>query len=281
MGRTFETVFKSLSNGIHKIKQFASYLKCKMQNTIHKYKHMKETPTIIIFNVDYTLGCFDDIYFLYYWITNHLDPNIQSILNDDISRLLKHYFSPNIFDIFRYLAECKENRKIKSVVLYSNNIYGRFWVNEIATYINKVLCFPLIGDIISSFTVINPLHHESDFRRKKHVKSYHDVSNILKLRTKHKIINIDCMYYSEMDVDNVYTIRLKPYYIYKSLSVIIENLLYKIAYYNKDDLFQKLFNNMHIDYQVYKKHVNNEKDSITKHDIIEFKYLSDTLSVFI
>ena len=126
MGYLIEKILKSLSSSVHSFHKYTSYLKCKIRTTINKFKNVKQAPTIIIFNVDYTLGCFDDIYFIYYWIMNHIDPPTHSILCDDMSLLLEHYFSPNIFDIFRYLVECKENRKIKSVVLYSNNIYGRY-----------------------------------------------------------------------------------------------------------------------------------------------------------
>jgi hypothetical protein len=97
----------------------------------------------IVFDFDETIGYFEQIID----IVRHTKKT-SKIEIFEFFNLFPFVFRTNIFDIFNYIVRLKKEKKIKSVILYSNNNNDLF-IDYVLSYIHETLNFSLFDLSIS------------------------------------------------------------------------------------------------------------------------------------
>jgi hypothetical protein len=97
----------------------------------------------IVFDFDETIGYFEQIIDM---IRNTKKTSKLEIF--EFFNLFPLVFRTNIFDIFNYIVRLKKEKKIKSVILYSNNNNDLF-IEYVLSYIHETLNFSLFDLTIS------------------------------------------------------------------------------------------------------------------------------------
>lgn len=150
----------------------------------------------IVFDLDHTIGYFKQ----FIHILNHLDMDKEKDSYYPLFELFPEYFRPNIFNLFEYLILKRNEKKIKSIILYTNNNNDIF-VNKVIEYINHKLNNTLFD------TVITPSH----FNRKTKFKDYEELIECSNLDTQTTICFIDDKKHLNMICKNIFYIQCEPY----------------------------------------------------------------------
>ena len=227
--------------------------------------------TIIVFDMDETLGYFSDIGTLYFFLKEH------TLIKDisDFFKLLDQFpelFNVNILQILKYIKQKKEGKKVNKVIIYTNNISGKDWPQLISKYFNYKLKTKLFDDVISGF--IDFEGKVIDHRRTSQMKHYGDLQKILKLNTsiKNHIFFADDVYHEFMFEDNIYYAKVEPYKLVLSYSNFINRLT---PIFDKQTLdFIKS------NYKPYYNIRNYYKSTITEKDIQTMNTLYKELKYF-
>lgn len=163
---------------------------------------------IVVFDLDETLGYFQELSFFIDAVENTL--NIK-ITKEEFFKLLDNYpefLRPNILNILELIKEKKrKNSKIK-VMIYTNNQNPKSWALDIKDYFNYKVNYQLFEKVIAAFKVNG---ERIELMRTSHNKKYSDFIRCTKLPNNTSICFIDDQYHSGMINNNVYYIRVKPY----------------------------------------------------------------------
>ena len=171
----------------------------------------------IVFDFDETIGYFEQIIEIIIYT--------KKTSKNDVFNLFKLFplvFRTNIFDIFFYIVRLKKEKKIKSVILYSNNNNDIF-IGYVIAFIHETLKYSLFDLSIS----LNQTHNKN-----KNVSELLKYSNGL-LNKKSSIFFIDDKEHEEMKSIKYY-IKCESYkYIYSN-SEIEKKLNIKLNHYFKN-----------------------------------------------
>jgi hypothetical protein len=152
----------------------------------------------IVFDFDETIGYFEQIIDMIRHTKKTSKVEVFEFFN-----LFPLVFRTNIFDIFNYIVRLKKEKKIKSVILYSNNNNDVF-IEYVLSYIHETLNFSLFDLSIS----LNQTHNKN-----KNLTDLLNYSNGL-LTKKSSIFFIDDKEYDHMKSIKYY-IKCESYkYIY-------------------------------------------------------------------
>jgi hypothetical protein len=170
----------------------------------------------IVFDFDETIGYFDQII--------EMIKYTKKTSKEEIFEFLKTFpfvFRTSIFDIFCYIVRLKKEKKIKNVILYSNNNNDVF-IGIVLSFIHEKLNYDLFDATIS----INQTHNKN-----KNITDLLNYSNGL-LNKNSSIFFIDDKEYQDMKSIQYY-IKCESYkYIYSKLE--IEKKLNIIIPVNRD-----------------------------------------------
>ena len=192
----------------------------------------------IVFDLDHTIGYFKQ----FVHIINHMD--IDKI-NDSYNYLFEsfpEYFRPNIFQVFEYLILKRSEKKIKYIMLYTNNNNDIF-VNKVIEFINYKLNTTLFDIIIT----------QSHPSRKNKYKDYHDLLLCSKLETETEICFIDDKKHENMMYINVFYIKCEPYIYNIDRNEIYERIKIKISQNSKNRYNLNLNNQKRVTEQILKR----------------------------
>ena len=157
----------------------------------------------IVFDFDETIGYFDQII--------EMIKYTKKTSKEEIFNFLKTFpfvFRTNIFDIFCYIIHLKKEKKIKNVILYSNNNNDVF-IGIVLSFIHEKLNYPLFDISIS----INQTHNKN-----KNITDLLNYSNGLLNKTS-SIFFIDDKEYQDMKSIQYY-IKCESYkYVYSKLEI--------------------------------------------------------------
>jgi len=161
----------------------------------------------VVFDFDETIGYFEQIIEM----IKHTK-KISKIEVFDLFTLFPLVFRTNIFDIFHFIVRLKKEKKIKSVILYSNNNNDVF-IDYVISFIHKKLNYILFDLSIS----LNQTHNKN-----KNLLDLLNYSNGL-LTKKSSIFFVDDKEYDDMKMVKSY-IKCESYkYVYSNS--IIKNKL--------------------------------------------------------
>jgi hypothetical protein len=110
----------------------------------------------VVFDLDETIGYFDQIID----IMNYTKINKKTEIFE-LFVIFPQIFRTNVFEIFHYLVRLKKEKKIKSVILYSNNNNDNF-IQYIIEYIHQKLNYILFDLSISLNQTRNKNKNKND-----------------------------------------------------------------------------------------------------------------------
>jgi hypothetical protein len=152
----------------------------------------------IVFDFDETIGYFEQIIDMIRHTKKTSKVEVFEFFN-----LFPLVFRTNIFDIFNYIVRLKKEKKIKSVILYSNNNNDVF-IGYVLSFIHETLNYTLFDSTIS----LNQTHNKN-----KNLTDLLNYSNGL-LTKRSSIFFIDDKEYDHMKSIKYY-IKCESYkYIY-------------------------------------------------------------------
>lgn len=163
---------------------------------------------IIVFDLDETLGYFQELSFFIDAIESILE---QKITKQDFYKLIDEYpefLRPNILNILDLIKSKKQKDNKIKVMIYTNNQNPKQWVLNIKDYFNNKLNYNLFDKVIAAFKVNG---EKIELCRTSHSKTYSDFIRCTKLPKNISICFIDDQYHPGMIHDNVYYIKVKPY----------------------------------------------------------------------
>lgn len=170
---------------------------------------------IVVFDLDETLGYFVELGI--FWDSLH---NYARSINADIKKTFtQEYFNsildifpefirPNIMNILQYVKSKKITKQCQSVMIYTNNQGPKEWAHFIKNYFDNKLNYRLFNHVISAFKVNGKI---VEICRTSHDKNIKDFMRCSKLPENIDLCYLDDVYYSHMNADNVYYIKIKPY----------------------------------------------------------------------
>jgi len=186
---------------------------------------MRKKEKIIIFDLDETIGYFQDLSMLFYKEFLRF-PNASE--RDVLFGLLEinpGIFRINIFEIFTLIINAKKNNHSIKTVLFTNNQGPRLWYNLIVDYIHYKLDYELFDVIIGPYKIGNEVVEKE---RTTHNKSIYDLSIILRIPVDYMdVIIFDDQKHTNMTHKNVLYVKLKPYIHY-----VVEDTQYIKDYFN-------------------------------------------------
>jgi len=176
---------------------------------------MLNKPKIIVIDVDETLGYFVELGI--FWDSLH---NYAKTMNIDAATILtQHHFNetldifpefvrPKILSILQYIKLKKILKQCDGVIIYTNNQGPKEWIQFIKNYFESKLKYKLFSNVISAFKING---RPMELCRTSHDKTIEDLMRCSKIRDNTEICFLDDTYHPDMNKDNVYYIKIKPY----------------------------------------------------------------------
>lgn len=192
------------------------------KNLIKIIDHNEEK--IVVFDLDETIGCFQSLYSLFYFINDYRKNNqlypLSFFEKAKILDICPYFLRTNILSIFEKLGALQEKTPIR-VVIFTNNTGGYDWPNFIRNYINFKLRKKIISQVIPIHkidkTTYEPLRTSND-------KKYYDLCRCLNVPSSTEVCFIDDREHEQMYNSNVHYIKPKEYKYFPNLNKLIEKI---------------------------------------------------------
>lgn len=217
---------------------------------------------IVVFDVDETMGYFVELGIFWDSLNNYiklhkLDNKItinQDVFNS-ILNLFPEFLRPNIFTIFNFLKQKKLNKQCQGVMIYTNNQGPREWVNYVKNYFEYKMNYKIFNHIISAFKINGK---RIELCRSSHDKSMKDLIKCTKLPKDAEICYLDDTYYPQMNYENVYYIKVKPYTHDLDFDVMIQRFI------NSETILSKI---------IVEKYNNNDFIGFMKENMNKYEFI--------
>jgi hypothetical protein len=181
---------------------------------------------IVVFDLDETIGHFYLIRLLWDSVHHFIEYNNIPYMMDqkDFNKLIEIYpevLRPNIFPILNFLKQEKEMNICNGVMIYTNNKYPKEWVYLIIGYIEEELKYKIFDNIVLAFKLDGKTQELS---RTSKDKKLSDFVSCCKLPENIEICYFDNTVFPEMLEDNVYYLKVRPYYYHYTKDTIINRI---------------------------------------------------------
>ena len=241
---------------------------------------------IVVFDLDETLGYFLELGIFWDSLKSYIKQKKHTtvLTQDEFNQVIELYpefIRPNILSVLKYLKRKSESGKCDGVMIYTNNNGPKEWVNHIKDFLQKKIGYRLFTQVISAFKVQGK---QIEMCRTSYDKTMKDFINCTKIPKNTQICYLDDVFYPNMNHDNVYYIKVKPYVHDLTFEVMIHRFMKsEIGKSMVGEMDQQYFSNyMHdilsrFDYSYVEK-TNKEYDIdkiVTKKTMI---YLQDFFS---
>ena len=170
--------------------------------------HKKKDPTIVVFDMDETLGHFVEFSIFCDIIENYNKKKLSFNEFSNILDLYPEFIRPHIFKILSFVKIKKKNGECDKVLIYTNNQGPKQWGEYIIKYFEHKLNYKLFDQIIGAYKIGS---ERNEMRRTGHEKSINDLINCTGICKTSNICFLDDQFHNKMKVSNVYYINLKPY----------------------------------------------------------------------
>ena len=173
---------------------------------------MHNPVKIVVFDMDETLGYFVELGI--FWEAIHIffkneSDIIEKLQFCDILDLYPEFIRPNMSSILNYLKHKMLEEELYGVMIYTNNQGPKIWFQNIKNYFEKKINYPLFIQIIAAFKANGK---QVEMYRTTNDKTLDDFFRCSKLLPENtQICFLDDCYYPNMQEDNVYYIKVRPY----------------------------------------------------------------------
>lgn len=186
------------------------------------YMRTRETR-VVVFDLDETLGHFVELGVFCDIIEKYKKSKLTTMEFNNIMDLFPVFLRTHMLPILSYLKEKKKKGILNKVYIYTNNNGPKEWAEKIRHYLERKIDYKLFDKIIGAYKVDGKIMEGG---RTTHNKTVDDFLSITKLPRHTKICFLDDLYHEEMDTDNVYYLKVKPYHATIPFHVMAEK------YYN-------------------------------------------------
>lgn len=188
------------------------------------------TPKIVVFDLDETLGYYTEFGMFWDSINSYIKLNhsqYEDLLLDQkffnkVLDLYPEFNRPNILNILNFLKEKKIKDICHKLMIYTNNQGPSEWVNQIKTYFETILEYPLFDHVIKAFKIKGK---QIELYRTSHMKCHKDLINCTQIPEDTEICFLDDKFHQGMIHDKIYYINIKPYYHDLSFDEMIERFI--------------------------------------------------------
>ncbi|GAF93743.1 unnamed protein product, partial [marine sediment metagenome] len=182
-----------------------------IKNIKNKNPNMDNKNYIVVFDMDETLGHFEELSIFWSAIKSYsISKNHKTLKIEELYRLIDlfpKFLRPNILKILEYLKNKKQKGICDKVMIYTNN-QSKSWPELIRSYFDYKMNYPLFDQTIRAFKLHGKL---IEVCRTSHDKSVRDLINCTKLPPNTQICFIDDLYHPEMEHPNVVYLHIKAY----------------------------------------------------------------------
>ena len=186
------------------------------------YMRTQETR-VVVFDLDETLGHFVELGVFCDIIEKYKKSKLTTMEFNNIMDMFPVFLRTDMLPILSYLKEKKKKGILNKVYIYTNNNGPKEWAEKIKNYLERKIDYKLFDKIIGAYKVNGKIMEGG---RTTHNKTMDDFLSITKLPRHTKICFLDDLYHEEMDTDNVYYLKVKPYHATIPFHVMAEK------YYN-------------------------------------------------
>ena len=188
---------------------------------------MHNPVKIVVFDMDETLGYFVELGIFCEAINTYFKSDTNSLVLDqndfnEILDLYPEFIRPNIYSILNYLKRKMITGELNGVMIYTNNQGPKVWVNLIKTYFESKINYKLFVQVITAFKVNGK---QTEMCRTTHEKTLGDFIRCSKLPIDTQICFLDDTYYPNMNNENVYYIKVKPYVYDLEYALIVQRFV--------------------------------------------------------
>jgi hypothetical protein len=175
---------------------------------------MSGAGKIVVFDLDQTLGCFNEIGI--FWsalnkiLNYHTNQRFFEVMNT-----FPEFLRPKILTLLKTILNKKRHGKCDKIIIYTNNSGPKEWVQMIADYFEHIFG-EKVFEVIHAFKYSNTTNA---LCKRIENKNIIDLLCCAKVPPETKICFLDDMYHPLMKVSNVYYIKIKPFYF--SVSYLI------------------------------------------------------------
>ena len=169
----------------------------------------REPEKVVVFDLDETLGYFFE--FSLFYDSLQLYDKHSSYSQEEFNSILDLYpefIRPNILPILKYLKHKTQTGKCDAVMIYTNNTGPKEWAQHIKYYFESKINFHLFVQIIGAFKIQGK---QLEMCRTTYEKTVPDFIKCTKLPKETQICFLDDVYHPNMNYENVYYIKVKPY----------------------------------------------------------------------
>lgn len=165
--------------------------------------------SIIVFDLDETLGCFAEIGMFWealntYFIVSNQKPNFFDIMD-----LFPEFLRPQILTILKKILVKKKEGKCEKIMIYTNNQGPKIWTQMIADYFEYKLGEKVFDNIIGAFKVNNNI---IEVCRTSQNKKLSDILKCAKISSSTRVCFFDDQYHPLMNDKMVYYVNIKPFH---------------------------------------------------------------------
>lgn len=234
---------------------------------------------VIVFDLDDTIGHFEEISVFLYGLQNIFGKKITDKYLHTLLDLWPKFLRLGIIDILETIKKQKKKNKCVKAVIYTNNMGPRRWTMLIKDYLEKKINYPLFDKVITAYRP-----NDRDNCRTSHNKSYEDLLKCTGYDNDSKFLFLDDQHHPHMHHKNINYIHLEPYnygmHFHKMINSFINSKYGKVI--KKKDINR--FKDYMFRYMNYGNGYNKyviRRVKITKKDIEQLRIIKKQMRKFL
>ena len=181
----------------------------------------------IIFDLDDTIGHFEQFSILKYGLDKTLQTKIGKKFYMRLLDLYPKFFRPGIFQVLNYLKQAKKRDKCLKVIIYTNNNGDRSWTLLIKDYLESKINFNIFDKVITKYDTSSVINCRTTYN-----KTHGDLIMCSDLPKNAEILFLDDQYHYLMKRKNISYLKLYGYNFHivpkKMIKAFLDSSLGKI-----------------------------------------------------
>ena len=227
------------------------------------YMKLKNINTIV-FDFDETLGDFGQYHELSDYVSKLEGKKLTINTHIKLLTYFNKYLRPDLQEIFQLIK--KNKKKNTKIVLYTNNLGGKVWVNLILYCLSKITNNTITFD--KKIYAYKDSHNRIiEEKRTSYSKKYSDFIKIMNLPKTTKVLFFDDQIHDQMDHPNVEYYHIKPYrfsYSSEEIFYMLQNIGYKPSLFDiqKNISYDKRYSTMQNGLHIRDKKISSQMKEI-------------------
>lgn len=182
---------------------------------------------IVVFDLDETIGHFFLVRLIWESMHHFIEYNhiAYKLTQNDFNELIDMYpetLRPDIISVLTYLRRKRQLGACGGIMIYTNNRYPKEWVDMITSYIENRVGGRVFDRTVLAFKLRGKVQ---ELMRTTAEKKLSDFVACCRLPTDIEICYIDDTEYLGMSSDNVFYLKLRPYYYYYTKDVVVNRMM--------------------------------------------------------